>query len=295
MIDIITGKTQLLGLIGNPVEHSISPQLHNTLYSQFKLNMVYLPFRVTSQDLPKVIEAFRCLEIKGFNVTIPHKVEIIKQLDAVSEEALLIGAVNTVHIKEGKLHGYNTDGQGFVRSLRDSGFSIKGVKAVILGAGGAARAVAVKLAHEGAKQIVLLNRTLDKAKALSELINSKVKDVSIYDEMITGNVKKYTCDCDIIVNTTPIGMWPELHKNPVDTQEAFRNRPFVYDLIYNPTKTKLLRMAEENSCKTLNGLGMLVYQGVSAFEIWNKVNVPDSTTKKIVDQFNEYFAHNAGI
>lgn len=295
MIDIITGKTQILGLIGNPVEHSISPQMHNTLCSQFKLNMVYLPFRVTSQDLPKVIDAFRCLEIRGFNVTIPHKVEIIKQLDTVSEEALLIGAVNTVHIKEGKLHGYNTDGQGFVRSLRDSGFSIKGVKAVILGAGGAARAVAVKLAYEGAQQIVILNRTLDKAKILSELINSKVKDVSTYDEMITGNVKKYTCDCDIIVNTTPIGMWPEADRNPIDTQEAFRNRPFVCDLIYNPTKTKLLGMAEENSCKTLNGLGMLVYQGVSAFEIWNEVNVPDSTTKQIIDQFNEYFVHNAGI
>ena len=291
----ITGKTRIMGLIGNPVEHSISPQLHNNLCKHFDLNLAYLPFRVYSDDLFTVVEAFKALDVVGFNITIPHKVDIIKYLDNVSEEALIIGAVNTVRIKDKKLFGYNTDGQGFMRSLRDAGMDVKGLKVVILGAGGAARAVAVKLAQEGANSIVILNRSKEKARILTELVNNRVKEVAVFDEMTKDKLIGYTQDCNIIINTTSVGMWPEIDKSPIEMAEIFENRPFVCDLIYNPIKTKFLKNAEENSCKTLSGLGMLIYQGVSAFEIWNEINVPDNITKQMINKFVDFFKGNEGI
>ena len=291
----ITGKTRIMGLIGNPVEHSISPQLHNMLCKHFELNLVYLPFRVNADDLVTVVEAFKALDVVSFNITIPHKVDIIKQLDNISEEALMMGAVNTVKIKDKKLFGYNTDGQGFMRSLRDAGMDVKGSKVVILGAGGAARAVAVKLAQEGANSIVILNRSKDKARILTELVNNRVKEIAVFDEMTEDKLMKYTQDCNIIINTTSVGMWPEIDKSPIEMAEIFENRPFVCDLIYNPIKTKFLKIAEENLCKTLSGLGMLIYQGVSAFEIWNEVNVPDDVTKQLINRFMDYFKGNEGI
>lgn len=285
MITNITGKTRLLGLVGNPVEHSVSPQLHNTLCSFFNINAAYLPFGVLPEDFVKVVEALKSLDVIGFNVTIPYKVEIMKLLDSISEEALLIGAVNTVKIVNRKMHGFNTDGQGFIRSLREAGFEGRGSKIIILGAGGAARSVAVKLAQESADRIIILNRSREKAESLAELINSKVRDVATFSCMTEDALLKHSRDCDIIINTTPAGMWPDLNKVPVESAEIFENKPFVYDLIYNPIKTKFLSMAEENSCRILNGLGMLIYQGVSAFEIWTGMDVPDEISNGIITDF----------
>lgn len=291
----ITGKAQIIGLIGNPVEHSISPQIHNTLCEHFNLDMAYLPFKVLPCDLAKVIDAFRVLNILGFNVTIPHKEEIVKLIDLTSEEALLIGAVNTVKNINGRLEGFNTDGQGFIKGLNSEGIDTKGMRVVMLGAGGAARAVAVKLALEGIERITILNRSQEKVRILSDLINNKVRAVSGYDDLTEENLMKYSNDCNLLINTTPLGMSPNLNKSPVNNPDVFKNRPIAYDLIYNPMKTEFLKMAEKASCKIQNGLSMLVYQGIQSFEIWNQVSVPDNLTQKILKKSREFFEDNKGF
>ncbi len=284
----ITGKTRLLGLIGNPVEHSISPQLHNSLCRKLGIDMVYVPFHVHPENLGEVIQAFKTLNIEGFNVTIPHKIKIIELLDSVSEEAEVIGAVNTVKITEGKLQGFNTDGQGFIRAVRSTGIDIQNARIVILGAGGAARAAAVELAKHGAERIVILNRSAAKASELAELINSRVRNVALYGAMDREDILRYSGDCDILINATPLGMHPHIHDSPVRDSDAFRNKPLVCDLIYNPRKTEFLQYAEENSCEILNGLGMLMHQGILAFEIWNQINVPDWLSKEIISDIDKY-------
>ena len=288
MIDI-TGKTQMIGLIGNPVEHSVSPQLHNTLCKHFNLDMVYLPFPVLQKDLVKVIDAFRALNVLGFNVTIPHKSEIVNLIDEISEEALLMGAVNTVKNVDGRLKGFNTDGEGFIGGLNGEGLDVRGMRVIVLGAGGAARAVTVKLAQYGAEQIIILNRSQEKAQTLSNLINDKVKAVSNYNDFSEESLIRHSNNCDMIINTTPAGMWPHISQSPVNNPDIFKNKPIVYDLIYNPIKTKFLEIAEQASCRTINGLGMLVYQGIYAFEIWNQVSVPDSLSREIINKFNRFF------
>lgn len=295
MITGITGKTRLIGLIGNPVEHSISPQLHNTLCDYFKLNLVYVPFCVQPQDLSKVVKAFKAIGMVGFNVTIPHKVEVMKLLDEVTQDAGIIGAVNTVKIEDGKCFGFNTDGDGFLRSLRDAEIDAKDKRVLMLGAGGAARSVAVKLARAGVKKIVLLNRSRDKAEEIARLINIKFKNIAVPDEMSEDKIAVHSAESDIIINTTPVGMWPDIDRSPINSNDIFKNKPVVCDLIYNPVKTKLLVMAEECSCKTLNGLGMLIYQGIAAFELWNEVKVPDFLAKELIKKFSEYFLSNEGI
>lgn len=288
IVSNITGKTRLLGLIGDPIEHSISPQLHNTLCKLLDIDEVYLPFRVSADRFEKIVEGFRGLNIVGFNVTIPYKVEIMKFLDHISEEALLMGAVNTVKVVDKKLYGFNTDGQGFIRALKNTGFNVENAKAVILGAGGAARAVGIKLAQERIKKLVILNRSKHKAEELAHLINTKIKNIAIPAEATYNNIIDYSADCDIVINTTPVGMWPDVDESPFETPEIFRNKPFVYDLIYNPLKTKFLSVAEEYGCKILNGLEMLIYQGISAFEIWNELSVSEGIIQSLINEFKEY-------
>ncbi|MGE5473582.1 MAG: shikimate dehydrogenase [Ignavibacteriales bacterium] len=285
----ITAKTCITGLVGNPVEHSVSPIFQNKLCYKMNINSVYLPFKVEQGDLIKVIEAFKALNIKGFNVTIPYKTDVLDLLDEVTDEALLIGAVNTVKIVENKLYGYNTDGLGFIRALESRNVEIKDKNVIVLGAGGAARAAVVKLAQKGAKKIIILNRTQDKAKILSDLVNKKVADIAVNDELTNNTLRKYAADCNMLINTTSVGMWPDINKCIVDSEEIFTNKPVVFDMIYNPFKTNFLSLAEKNSCNIINGLGMLVYQGVCAFEIWHDVNVPLQIGTELITNLKEYF------
>ncbi len=284
----ITGKTRLLGLIGSHVEHSISPQLHNFLCRKLDIDMVYLPFHVLPENLVEVVQAFRGLNIEGFNVTIPHKIRITELLDSISIEAKIIGAVNTVKITKGKLYGFNTDGQGFTRSVQSAGIDMRDARTVILGAGGAARAVAVELANQGVERIVILNRSTEKASELAELINSRVRNVALSGSINREDTMKYTEDCNILINATPLGMQPLIHESPVQDPEAFRNKPLVCDLIYNPRKTKFLEYAEKNCCKTLNGLEMLMHQGILAFQIWNQISIPDWLSDEVISRFDNY-------
>ncbi len=268
MVNTIRGDTKVLGVIGNPIEHSFSPQIHNTICKCLKLPYTYVPFHVMEENLQDAIKGLCALSVQGFNVTIPHKNSIMQYLNGVSEEARLIGAVNTVKNVAGKLYGYNTDGNGFIRSLKKYNVDVKGKNILILGAGGAARAVAVKMAIEQAKCITILNRTVDKAKEICEVINTHIVDIANSDVFSSENVSRYGQRVDIIVHTTPIGMYPNIEANPVEQLAFLKEDIVVCDLIYNPPKTVLLKETEKSGCLSINGWGMLIYQAVNAFEIW---------------------------
>lgn len=285
----ITAKTSITGLVGNPIEHSLSPIFQNRLCEIFNIDSIYLPFNVAQGDLEKIIKAFKALNIKGFNVTIPYKTDILNFLNEVSDEALLMESVNTVRINKGKLYGFNTDGLGFIRALQSQNVKVKDKNSVILGAGGAARAAAIKLAQHGCKRIVILNRTEDKAKNLADMVNRKIADIAVSDELSEESIKKYAADCDIVVNTTPVGMSPNEDNCPVSSEDIFINKPVIFDMVYNPIKTKFLNIAETNLCKIINGMGMLIYQGISSFEIWHEVNVPLSIGEELKSDLEEYF------
>lgn len=282
----VTGKTKLLGIIGNPIEHSISPQLHNTISDQLGLDLIYVPFKVEPQMLEHAVKGLRALNFLGFNVTIPFKQDIIKYLDEVSNEALMMGAVNTVKNINGRLFGYNTDAEGFVRSFKEEAASgFKGKVVSIIGAGGAARALTVKIAAEGAQKIYIINRTISNAEDIADIVNKNISDVayacSLTDLRTTGLI----CGSDIVINTTSVGMFPEVDKSPVSDNFKFAPNQIVYDVIYNPVKTKFLKEAEIQDCKILNGLGMLYYQGVTAYEIWTGIKLKNDFIRDIYKYF----------
>jgi len=279
MIHSINGKTKVLAVIGNPIEHSLSPQIHNTLCKELGLNYVYVPFKVETAFLEEAVKGFKAAGMLGFNVTIPHKQNIMPYLDEITPEAELMEAVNTVKISEGRLIGYNTDGIGFIRSLKANDVDVKEKKVVIIGAGGASRGIAVKMALEGAAEIIILNRTLEKAQEISHVINSKIKKIAKADHMNQEILFHYANNCDIFINTTPIGMYPHENDCPIEDMNFLTENTVVCDLIYNPKKTVFLKKAEEKGCKIINGWGMLLYQAIEAFEIWTGITV----NKGIID------------
>lgn len=278
----ITGKTGLIGLIGNPVEHSVSPQLHNTISRLLGKNLVYIPMKVERDRLENAVKGLAAINMVGFNVTIPYKQDVMKYLDEVSKEAAIIGAVNTVKIIDGKLHGYNTDCEGFLRSFREeTGAGFRGARVLIIGAGGASRAIAVSVAMDGAEGVCIVNRTPSKAIELVNLLNSNFGDIAyaVGFEKITG--QGMLGNFDVIINTTSLGMYPETEASPLDRSVKLKGNQIVYDIIYNPLKTKLLEHAESFGCKAVNGLGMLLYQGISAYELWTGEKVLEAAARKI--------------
>lgn len=271
-----------LGVIGNPIAHSLSPVMHNQALKAQGLDFTYLPFQVEADALAKALLGFEALHVVGVNVTIPHKVEIIAHLDQISKEAELIGAVNTIHYQNGKWIGYNTDGVGFLRSLQeDGGIDPKGALILLLGAGGAARAVAVQLGLAGAREIIIANRTRSKAEALADELSEKIletryravgfTELEILEEMRTAK---------ILINATPIGMISyEGNSFPI-RREWIRQEQVVADLVYRPMNTPLLEMAVEAGATTLTGDGMLLYQGVEAYRIWTGLEPPVELMRK---------------
>jgi shikimate dehydrogenase len=286
MEKLINGYTKILGIIGDPIEHSLSPGIHNTLCKYLNLNYVYIPFKVSSEQLENAVKGLKALGVMGFNVTIPHKKNIIQYLDEVSKEALLMGAVNTVKNVDGKLYGYNTDGQGFVKSLKNEGVAIEGKNILVIGAGGAARGITVSLALEGVQSITILNRTAQKAKAICTMINENVKNISRSDSLNCENFNRYIEDCDILINTTSIGMHPDIHACPIENLTSLKSSTVVCDLIYNPSKTAFLANAEKKGCKIINGWGMLVFQAINAFEIWMDIKINDNLTNILLQKTN---------
>ncbi len=281
----ISGHTRLLALIGSPVSHSASPLMYNYSFERLGLDYAYVAFDVKEQEVKKALEAMRLFHMRGMNVTMPCKVEAAKHMDKLSPAAQIIGAVNTIVNEDGCLTGYMTDGEGFVNNLKDHGVSVAGKKLIIAGGGGAATAIQVQCALDGAKELVIFNkrdgfwqRTLE----MAERIKTAVPDCNIHVHDI-DDIEKMTVemtDGDIFVNATVVGMKPMETESVVKDLSALRPGLVVADIVYNPEETKLLRDAKEAGCTCIGGKGMLLWQGVSAFRLFTGEEMPVEEVKE---------------
>jgi len=311
----VNGLTILTGLIGNPVEHTVSPTLHNSLFSAAGCNGIYLPIKVPADKLKDAVHGLKAAGFIGFNVTIPYKGAIIEILDEISEEAGLLEAVNTVKIDGDRLIGTNTDGDGFLRSFyEETGEGFEGSSVCILGAGGTARTLAIKAALQGAGEICIINRTKSAADKLAAKIKRIFGDkprsgnsVDTFKNTIIGSMAELNgptavsaaeagsneamtalMRCDIIINATSVGMYPYSDACPLDDSFPFRREQIIYDVIYNPAETRLMALARRKGCLAVNGAGMLFYQGVKAFETWMGPIVPEKELSELFTVFIKY-------
>ena len=269
----ITGKTKIVGVIGDPVEHSCSPQMHNAAFAAVGLDFVYVPFHVRPKELGAAIEGFKACSIIGVNVTVPYKQRVISFLDQISQEVTLIGAANTLVFEQGKITGENTDASGFLQAMKHDGFDVpRNGSAVVIGAGGSARAITVALARANLQSIVITNRTTSKAVALaadlSDKTGVKISGMGLNDAKLPDTVST----SQLIVNTASASM--DVSHPLLIRPEWLTPQSIVYDIIYTPPETRLLKAASKRGCHTVGGIGMLVYQGAIAFEKWTRVPPP---------------------
>ena len=274
----ISGKTRVCAIIGDPVEHSLSPVMHNAAFKKLGLNLVYVAFTVTRNELKDAISGARSLGLRGLNVTMPHKNAVMSYLDETDSTAKAIGAVNTILNEQGKLIGYNTDGNGAMRALEENGISTDGKKMLIIGAGGAAKAIAYQAAQE-VEELVILNRTSEKAEKLAELLRKKFGDKVKGGTLSVDVLNKEIKTTNILVNATSVGMHPDVNRSPVPS-DLLRSGLCVMDIIYNPLETKLVTDAKMVGAKVVLGLEMLLYQGAVAFEIWTNCPAPVEVMKE---------------
>lgn len=277
----IKGSTNIVGLIGHPVEHSFSPPMHNSAFAKLGLDYAYVAFDVNPSDLKSAIDGAKALNIKGFNVTIPHKIEVMQYLNELDEVAHLIGAVNTIDFKN--LKGYNTDGIGAVRAIEEV-TSIKDKNVVVSGAGGASRAISFYLAKFGADSITILNRNVNKAQKLANdvLKSDLISDVGT-DSI--SRIENYLKDADILVDTTPLGMDPHIDDEPIARADAMHEDLVVFDAVYNPNETVLLKEAIKAGAKPVYGIKMLLYQGAESFKIWTGRDAPIDVMQKALNEY----------
>ena len=271
---MISGKTKVCGVIGDPIEHTMSPVMHNAAFKELGLDYLYVSFRVRKEELGKAVESIRALNIRGLNVTTPHKVAIIPFLDELDPLVERIGAVNTIVNDDGVLTGYNTDATGFLQALLDKGVKPEGKNTVILGAGGASRAISFILAERGA-HLVILNRLLelDWAEELAHRISQVFKKEVRALELNEKNLEMMLEGADILINATSVGMSPDVDETPVPAR-LLKPALIVFDIVYNPIQTRLLKEAEAAGAQTIGGLDMLVWQGAIAFEKWTGRKAP---------------------
>mgnify|MGYP001237743801 CR=1 FL=1 len=268
---------QLFAVIGDPIEHSLSPVIHTKIFQMIGgEERLYIPLRITPEQLPSAVEILRS-NFRGFNVTIPHKQAIISLLDELTPEAVRCGAVNTVKCESGRLIGHNTDIKGFAAGFEGAGWPVDGSRALIIGAGGAARAVGWELAARGC-EITIANRTVAAAEKLAHDLQKGYPELAIRAVPFHGIIGK---SCDLVVNCTPVGMGELEGESPVDLEEL-RDVQYVYDLIYNPPQTALLRQAQELGCRVLNGLPMLVQQAALADEFWLKQPITGAMVTEVL-------------
>lgn len=278
----INGHTRLCGLIGNPVEHTLSPAIHNTLAEKLGHNLVYVPFHVEKGYTDDAVKGAFGLNILGLNVTVPYKSDVIGSLVAVDELAEKIGAVNTLVRCEKGYKGYNTDILGLYRAMCSEGIKIEGEQIVLLGAGGAARAVAFLCAEKGAEKVYLLNRSLEKAQAVAEEVNS-ICGRECISPMITADYEKLPDRKYLAIQGTSVGLHPDSDKAVIEDAGFYQKIHTGYDLIYKPAETKFMKLVKENGGCAYNGLKMLLYQAVIAYEYWNDVQVPESVAEDIYE------------
>jgi shikimate dehydrogenase len=268
----ISGKTRVCGVIGDPIEHSLSPIIHNAAFRSLKLDFAYLTFKVSPAQVGNAVAGMRSLGIVGLNVTMPHKEAVISHLDHIDENAKFLNAVNTIHNRDGKLFGYNTDGVGALMALKENRANPKGKRVLLLGCGGAARAIAYTLSKE-IDELMILNRTVSEAKELASLLKKNLGKKVNAEELSEDKIKAKIADSDILINATSVGMKPNANQSLVNA-EWLKPNLTVMDIVYNPIETKLAKDAKSAGAKAVSGLEMLIYQGAASFEIWTKKQAP---------------------
>jgi len=277
----VLGHTKVMGVFGHPISHSLSPVMHNAAIRALNIDYIYVPFHVLPENLPRAVEGIRAMEIAGVNVTIPHKEHVIEHLDEVSEYSTRLGSVNTITNVEGRLRGDTTDGPGFVRSAEAAWGKLDGCRTLVIGAGGSAKAVTFALAEIGC-EIVIANRTRERAVELVEGLGKvfaagTFRVVELDGQALGEEIPKI----DLVVNTTSVGMYPDVDGIPMPP-DLLRRNLLVYDLVYNPARTRLVAEAEKRGASAVNGLMMLVYQGALSFEMWTGLEAPISVMKDAI-------------
>ena len=274
----ITGHTRLGCLLGTPVSHSISPMMHNEAFRILGLDCVYLCFDTKNADLKTMVQTLKEMNVYGFNLTMPDKERILPYLDELSPAARMIGAVNTVKNEDGRLIGHNTDGIGYMQSVKDTGYDATTGPMTLLGAGGAASSIAIQAALDGVPVLHIVNRrgrSWDNALRLADLINENTSCKADVTDMAKGvAVKACIKDSLLLTNATSIGMAPNTDASPVQDTSCLHPDLLVSDIIYNPRRTKLLLEAQDAGCRISNGMYMLLYQGAAAFQIWTGKEMP---------------------
>lgn len=280
-------STKIIGVIGHPVKHSFSPLMFNISFELNGLNYIYLPFDVPAQNLKEAVKGMIALGITGFNITLPHKEKIIQYLSDVSEEASVVGAVNTVVNENGTLHGYNTDVHGIIETLNPYKDEIAGSEVTVVGSGGAARsAIYSIIRHFKIEKINIINRTVQTAESLKEYFSAKMlfDNIKVY-ELIPPDVVDVMKSSKLVVNATAVGMSPEEDDSVTFIEDSFTKEQIVFDIVYNPLKTKFLEIAESKGATILNGLKMFVEQGSKSYELWTGETMP---VEKIYKTLNSY-------
>ena len=274
----LSGKTKICAVIGDPIAHTLSPTIHNAAFKHLKLDFVYLAFRVKANDLENAMQGIRELGIHGLNVTMPHKNTVVNYLDEMDPTVQFLGSANTILNREGKLSGFNTDGIGALQALRENGVDLAEKKVLLLGAGGAAKAIAFSLAPE-VGELTVLNRATEKATKLAEALRQ------ISDKTITGGslsrdvISKNMADSDALINATSVGMRPAAGQSVVPPQ-SLRSDLTVMDIVYNPIETKLAKDAKAAGAKVINGVEMLIHQGAASFKIFTGKSAPIEVMRK---------------
>jgi len=275
LIENIDHTTKVVGIIGHPIKHSFSPQMHNITFRIQGLNYIYLPFDIPASNLVDSLKSLGVLGIRGINITIPHKEKIIQHMHHVSEEASTVGAINTVVNEGNQLFGYNTDINGIVESLNPYREQLAKSTASVIGSGGAARSVLYALIrHFKISNINIINRTEERSEAIKDYFKDKMhfENINTYELMAKENIQVYKSS-KLIVNATSLGMFPNIDDTPTDLEDSFNSSQIVFDLIYNPLKTKFLELAETKGAEVINGLKMFVVQGARSFELWTGKNM----------------------
>lgn len=272
--------TKLVGVIGCPIEHSLSPAMQNAALREMKLNWLYLAFAVEPQRVGQALDGVRGLGLVGLNVTIPHKSAVIDHLDEIDDSVAALGVANTiVRTEDGRLQGHNTDGPGFLRSLAEHGHGVAGKTVTLLGAGGSARSVGYACAREGASRVVVVNRTVERAEGVAELVRDRAGLADVEALPLDATAEEAVSGADVIVDCTSVGMYPMHEVEPVVPQAWLRPGQVVADLTYNPLETVLLRAARAAGADAVDGAGMLVHQGAISLSYWSGQEPPVETMR----------------
>jgi len=279
----IMGHTQVAGVIGWPIAHSLSPAMHNAAFAALGLDWCYVPFAVPPERLPEAVRGLQALGVRGVNATVPHKEALLPLVNALTPEAEAIGAVNTLLFRAEGILGHNTDAAGFLRALHEAGFDPSGCTALVLGAGGAARSVTYALATVGAR-VILLNRTVERAEALASALRERLPKAALSTGPLTPEEIERHLPVDLIINATTLGMWPQVETSPWPARLPFPKSAFCYDLVYTPRETHFMHQARSVGAQAASGLGMLVHQGAESFALWTGIQPPVEVMRAACEQ-----------